>query len=730
MDLSRNIILEIDLNTGHISTTANNYFYNTDRNIAYFYIKLYSTDAQGEKQYIGDTNSAQYKVYITTIKPKTITPIKLLGERVTNSDIDNNVVYKITIPNDLMKQQGFVYCEGQVIYNNQELTTDCFSFKINPDKLTEYNLTLITDPDLPVLQDLINQIKHDVRGIDDTKTSDSTVWSSEYTNAKFNEVNAQVNKINDHLKNINVIMPESSNVDENTTNLQTILNLAKNKNVNLTVEFPSGYYQLKPCTIFDNTTIKLTNNTTLKSVAAPYYNKNFNVNEDIHILFFNAIPHDDNELNITGYNGRSNITIDGGILDVESAICFIHGQNITLKNITFKNADYDHYMQIGSCKNVKIENCEFYGVTARESNRQYVEFIQIDWATFESMPYWRKDGAIFDNGVNDGIEIINCKFSKGEDNYNYLPTAIGSHAGRKGVNNKNITIKNCEFNQCDYASITLKYMDGVVIEDNKFLSTDNQNSYGITIDCCKNVNVGKGNYFTGNARGISIYNSCENLNLNNFTMESITHDSDMILMGESKYIFINGVTFRNCHSKGSIILSRNNSYVSINNCNIFECSAGSNFFANIYVKGDGTSTNVDVSNNKVSFAEVYFNPSVANVKRTKEQFLWSGAAQSGTITLSDDIEKYQNLMANCDIYGIIALPLVFIENKCVLKTFNIPDSGDAPGFSLFEIPLTIDGRTITIGSIRELNYSNGTAKYVENSNSFYLKEIKGIKFRV
>ena len=591
------------------------------------------------------------------------------------------------------------------------------------------------------LQNLHNyddtEIKTDINTIKTDLGTEELTTTAKNVKGAVNEVAAQykdiVNKTDDYLKyleKICMLMPPSSTVDENTSNLQSILDLAKDKNINLTVQFPAGYYQLKPCTIFDNTTIKLTNNTTLKSVAAPYYNKNFNANEDIHILFFNAIPHDENELNITGYNGRSNITIDGGILDTESAICFIHGQNITLKNITFQNADYDHYMQIGSCKNVKIENCEFYGVTQRPSNRQYVEFVQLDWATFESMPYWRKDGAIFDNDVNDGIEIINCKFNKGYDIYSYLPVAIGSHAGQAGINNKNITIKSCEFKGFDYAGLTLKYMDNVVIEDNKFISTDNQDSYGITIDCCKNVNVGKGNYFTGNARGISIYNNCEKINLNNFTMENITHDSDMILMGESKYIFINGITFKNCHSNGSIILSRNNSYLSINNCNIFESTVDSNFFANVYVKDGGTSTNVDVSNNKVNFAEVYFNPAVTNAKRTKEQFLWSGAKQSGTITLNDDIEKYHNLMATCDIFGNIMIPLVFINNKCVIKTFNMPDSGTTVSISFFEIPLTLDGRTITIGDVRELNYSNGNMTYVENSNSFYLKEIKGIKFRV
>lgn len=195
MDLSRNIILEIDLDTGRISTTANNYFYNTDKNIAYFYIKLYRTNLAGEKQYIGNTNSSQYKVYVTTIKPKTITPIKLSAERITNSDIDENIVYKITIPNELMKQEGSVYCEGHIIYNKQELTTDCFSFKVNADKLTEYNLTLITDPDLPILQDLINQVKHDVRGIDDSKISDTTVWSSQYTNTKFTEVDSKIKDV-------------------------------------------------------------------------------------------------------------------------------------------------------------------------------------------------------------------------------------------------------------------------------------------------------------------------------------------------------------------------------------------------------------------------------------------------------------------------------------------------------------------------------------------------------
>lgn len=538
------------------------------------------------------------------------------------------------------------------------------------------------------------------------------------------------NQTNDYLEKICVLMPESSSVDENTHILQSILDLAKDKNINLTVQFPAGYYELKTCVIYDNTTIKLTNNTTLKNVATPFFNNNFNVDEDIQILFFNAKPHDDNENTITGYDGRSNITIEGGIFETLSAICFIHGQNITLRNIKFKNANYDHYIQIGACKNVRIENCEFYGVTKRADDRQYVEFIQIDWATFESQPYWRSGTPIYDNCINDGIEIINCKFNKGTGDYAYLPACIGSHAGVAGTNNRNITIKGCEFNQFDYAALTLKYMDNVVVEDNKFLSTDNQDSYGITIDCCENVNIGKGNYFTGNARGLSIYNDCNKIFLKDFIMENMSRESDLILIGESNNIVVDGITFNNCTSTAEIIKSRNNHNVAINNCKVFDCTASQNFFANVYVNSSGSSSFVDVSNNKVGFAEVYFNPSVTNVKRTKEQFLWSGIKQSGTITLNDDIEKYHNLMATCDIYGNIMIPLVFIDNKCVIRTFNMPDSDNTLSISFFEVPLTINGRTITIGNIRELNFNNGNMSYVENSNTFYIKEIKGIKFRV
>ena len=174
------------------------------------------------------------------------------------------------------------------------------------------------------------------------------------------ELNNSVNNISSKLENITITMPAPSTIEVNTKNLQDILDKAKDKNINLTVQFLGGHYELYTCIIYDNTTIKMTNNTELENQVTTFTNKiTSQTKDDIDILFMNAKPVDSEDSNITGYNGRSNIVIDGGVINCRSAIAFCHGQNITIKNVTFKNCKADHYIQIAACKNVKIKNCKF-----------------------------------------------------------------------------------------------------------------------------------------------------------------------------------------------------------------------------------------------------------------------------------------------------------------------------------------------------------------------------------
>ena len=130
------------------------------------------------------------------------------------------------------------------------------------------------------------------------------------------------------------------------------------------------------------------------------------------------------------YNGVQNVIIEGGTIDLGTGISqgglgigIIHGNNIVIKNVTFKhvNAGY-HSLDICCSKNIKIENCIF---TDLLTNTQYGECIQIDSADqFRSFPSpeLSSGASTFDSTPTINVEICGCKF----DLNNYSP-AIGNH---------------------------------------------------------------------------------------------------------------------------------------------------------------------------------------------------------------------------------------------------------------------------------------------------------------
>ena len=382
-------------------------------------------------------------------------------------------------------------------------------------------------------------------------------------------------EFSEQLDNITIIMPLPSTVEDNTKNLQSILDKAKDKTINLTVQFPSGYYELNTCFIYDNTTLKLTNNTTLKNVTNKFINPITLESKNISILFMNAKPYDSEDSEIFGYNGRSNITIIGGIFDTISAFLFSHGQNILVKNATFKNCNSDHYMQIAACKNVKIQNCKFIGVTERATNRNYVEFIQIDWMTETGQPYWVSGATIFDSTVNDGIEIDGCKFEVGGAPYNYMYACIGSHSSDGANRNKNIIIKNCEFTGYSYGALTIDKMSNVIIDNNIF--TDTKDTCAITISNSDNISINSNNRIKGGKRGLFCSTS-SNVKIEGVLIEEINADSDFILIGESSNVELNRINFINCNTVGNNVLIRNCSDVNADSCRDVNTTARDGYF--------------------------------------------------------------------------------------------------------------------------------------------------------
>ena len=609
-------------------------------------------------------------------------------------------------------------------------------FSLNNDKETFiqllaefYNRTegiidknIIQDELIKELRELY--IEFNEKGIDDNIVREKVNYFVEH-NEKIQDIIAKVirNKnnienINSRLDNITIIMPPPSTVDINTKNLQNILDKAKEKNINLTVQFLGGCYELYTCIIYDNTTIKMSNNTELKNKTTRFTDANTSETKNIGILFMNAKPMDSEDSNITGYNGRSNIVIDGGIIDCISAFCLCHGQDITIKNVTFKNNKSDHYIQIGACKNVKIQNCKFIGVTERKSNRQYVEFIQIDWMTSEAQPYWTSTANIFDSTVNDGIEIDGCEFRNGVDEYNFMYTSIGSHSSDGDNVNKNITIKNCKFTGYSYRALTLHKMENVKIDNNIF--EDTKSTSAIAITSSNNVTITSTNKIKGGRRGLSSTNS-SNIKIDGVLIEKVNADSDFILLGECTNVDLNKVRFIDCNTTGYNVLIRNCTNVSADRCQDTNTTAGGGHFFRVNIKDGGINERITIKDTITDKKEISLN-SANSIICSRPEVLWEGELSSGEIPLSDSINKFKNLKAYVRFYGNHIKDLNFVGDFAYIKEFNLADElSDILKVHFVEMKLTLNNETntITITNNNQVEILNGVNTSVPSVGSIY-----------
>ncbi|MCR5429950.1 MAG: glycoside hydrolase family 55 protein [Eubacterium sp.] len=128
-------------------------------------------------------------------------------------------------------------------------------------------------------------------------------------------------------------------------------------NVGGRVYFPSGVYLIsEPLVIKSDTYIIMESNTILKRNGEVTMNTSattpLNYTSGPYAIFTNGHKTD----SFTGYNGNGNITIEGGIIDCDgnsynsasNGIAFAHGKNIRIKNITIKNVNYGHHIEMNS----------------------------------------------------------------------------------------------------------------------------------------------------------------------------------------------------------------------------------------------------------------------------------------------------------------------------------------------------------------------------------------------
>ena len=519
-----------------------------------------------------------------------------------------------------------------------------------------------------------------------------TEWKSgDIVNAdKLNKIESGIAQIDNKLDKINIIMPKPGTVEENTEILQGYLDLAKDNKTNVVIRFDAGEYKLNNCVIYSNTSLLLNNQTKLIHVRNSFFNPETQANKTVPVLFTNVKPFDADDMKITGYNGRSDIYFEGGIIDAYCSFVLCHGRNIKINGTRFINTKSDHVMQIGACKNVTIENCDFEGMAETADDRQYVEMIQIDCMINSALPYWTTTALLYDGTVNDTITIDKCTFKKGQDDYAHLKTGIGSHGTIDGSRNRNIIIKNCDFIDFEYTGVNIYGMSNVLLTNNRFQTTaENLNS--MHINTSDHVVVEKSNHFTFGRRALWCADS-SNVSIDSITVNKLTSDSDFLMMVRSNNVRLNGVTFVECSSEQYVALIRDSSDIYAINCADVNCEAPMGFF-HVYSTSGNVTKNISIRNTNTDKPEIKLT-SGSSIIADIEETLWKGSIDTGAITLLDDITKFKDLKILLTWYGEAMYELSFSNNAAFIKNFNMPD--DISGtISLYFLELTIDKQSDT-----------------------------------
>ena len=281
--------------------------------------------------------------------------------------------------------------------------------------------------------------------------------------------------------------------DETEAEVQEIFDIERAK----VISFKNDYTFTSTKILNKDTTLLLNGNTLTFNIPS--------VTEDWTLShgFFNFKPDDE----FLEYSGNGNINILNGT--IEGGNCsFIHGANINIKNIHFKNCQNDHIIELCAMNGVNIENCIFEGTPADAD--QSKENIQLDNCTALNFPFFTdSDNPTYDNTPTQNITIKNNIFKK-PSNVNYgFSVGIGMHGFENSVYHTNIDIRNNEFIDMTNMAIQLINTKNVNIENNKFSKN------GYTVDMTgamirfrnenENIEISK-NEFDGNVRAIETAN--------------------------------------------------------------------------------------------------------------------------------------------------------------------------------------------------------------------------------
>ena len=176
--LDKKHVLTINLDDSSIDYDKKIKFFNTDKNISNLYVKIVKNNADRVKAELSETDLAGLTLKLTVVKPKTNQIRTMSGVLTKELTEQTCAIYKFDLSSDFTNQVGLVCGEFELsdgLDDGEVVTTDPFSYEIKSSKLTGLNAEIESNPDLPVLKGLIEEVKETaqtVNNIDNVNVSD------------------------------------------------------------------------------------------------------------------------------------------------------------------------------------------------------------------------------------------------------------------------------------------------------------------------------------------------------------------------------------------------------------------------------------------------------------------------------------------------------------------------------------------------------------------------------
>lgn len=366
-NLNRDYLIKINVKEATIDVPKMT-FWNTDKKTSNMFVQLVINMSENEliKNYATIENATDYKITLNVIKPKT-NQYRTFEAKLLNEE---EALFEIDLTSEFTDQVGDYSFEfevsSKVDSNDESITTSNGIYKVNGSILTNLNEETSSSPDLPILKQLIEQVKSlqggDLTGyqkkndaaqktivedgklyltkldgtklddgttlptgsgtsIDDTNTTTDKTWSSSKIDSQFKDITKEIG--NDTLKTtaqdvkgaINEVFQSASN------GKQLIANAITGKGVKTSV---NDSFQVMATNIGKisgggSTTYSVTNN------LSHAVNNNSNTRVEKYNSYSANITVE------TGYKLNS-ITVTMGGTDITSS-CYSNG-NISIEHVT------------------------------------------------------------------------------------------------------------------------------------------------------------------------------------------------------------------------------------------------------------------------------------------------------------------------------------------------------------------------------------------------------------